>query len=43
VYQGGKVSLLLPNCICFAVLWFALAMLGAATAEELRAAILASI
>jgi crotonobetaine/carnitine-CoA ligase len=32
VHQGDNVSLLLPNCITFAVLWFALAKLGAVTA-----------
>ena len=32
VRQGENVSLLLPNCITFAVLWFALAKLGAVTA-----------
>lgn len=32
VRQGDNVSLLLPNCITFAVLWFALAKLGAVTA-----------
>ena len=32
VRQDDNVSLLLPNCITFAVLWFALAKLGAVTA-----------
>ena len=32
VRQADNVSLLLPNCITFAVLWFALAKLGAVTA-----------
>ena len=32
VRQGDNVSLMLPNCITFAVLWFALAKLGAVTA-----------
>jgi len=32
VRQSDNVSLLLPNCITFAVLWFALAKLGAVTA-----------
>lgn len=32
VRRGDNVSLMLPNCIEFAVLWFALAKLGAVTA-----------
>jgi len=32
VRQGESVSLLLPNCITFAVLWFALAKLSAVAA-----------
>ncbi len=32
VRRGDNVSLMLPNCIEFAVLWFALARLGAVTA-----------